>query len=167
MTIRSATDCPMCGETMPPGRNLYCAARCRERAKKQRQRARKAGDEVAAPLAQRRRYVADELAERLASGRARGDLAQRDELVTAQREVARLGAQLAAQQREGSRSPAASAGSAWLARVLTGGSLSCARLRPHGRSARHLREGSGGYPYPHFYLDPRGGESVALNVTRT
>lgn len=104
MTIRSATDCPMCGETMPPGRNLYCTARCRERAKKQRQRARKAGDEVAAPLAQRRRYVADELAERLASGRARGDLAQRDELVTAQREVARLGAQLAAQQREGSRS---------------------------------------------------------------
>ncbi|MGP5132023.1 hypothetical protein [Brachybacterium tyrofermentans] len=103
MTIHPATACPMCGETPPPGRNLYCTARCRERAKKQRQRARAAGGEVPVPLAQRRRHVADELAEQLLSGRDRRDLAQHDELMEAQREVARLSAELTTQRREGTR----------------------------------------------------------------
>lgn len=101
MTV--ATDCPMCGEVVPPGRNLYCSARCRERAKKQRQRARAAGSEAPVPAVRRRREVADELAQHLASRRGERDEAQRDELAAAQRETARLAGELAAQRREAAK----------------------------------------------------------------
>lgn len=97
--MSSVTDCPVCSEVLPPGRNLYCCDRCRERAKKQRQRTRAAGGDVAVPVARRRRAVADELADRLLSQRVEHDAAQRDELTAAQRETARLAAELAVQRR--------------------------------------------------------------------
>ena len=103
MTITAATDCPMCGEVIPPGRNLYCSPRCRERAKKQRQRARAAGSDVPAPTPRRRRDVADELAQHLASRRGRQNVARRDELAAAQRETARLAGELAAQRRQAAK----------------------------------------------------------------
>lgn len=101
--MTAATDCPMCGEVVPPGRNLYCTARCRERAKKQRQRARAAGSAVPPPALRRRRVVVDELAQHLASRRGERDEARSDELAAAQRETARLAGQLAAQRREAAK----------------------------------------------------------------
>lgn len=103
MTTSAVTDCPMCGEVLPPGRNLYCSDRCRARAKKQRQRARAAGSDVAAPVARRRREVADEIAERFLSRRPERDEVQREELAGAQRETARLAAELAVQRREAAK----------------------------------------------------------------
>lgn len=101
--MTAATDCPMCGEVVPPGRNLYCSPRCRERAKKQRQRARAAGSAVPSPALRRRRVVVDELAQHLASRRGERDEARSDELAAAQRETARLAGQLAAQRREAAK----------------------------------------------------------------
>ena len=51
----------------------------------------------------RRRDVADELAQHLASRRGERDEARRDELAAAQRETARLAGDLAAQRREASK----------------------------------------------------------------
>lgn len=100
---KSVTDCPMCGEPLPSDRDLYCTTRCRERAKKQRQRARAGGADVVAPAARRRHDVTAELADHLASKRgARADVV-RDELAAAQRETARLSAELAAQRREAAK----------------------------------------------------------------
>lgn len=104
--MNSATDCPACGAKRPPQRQLYCSDRCRETAKKQRQRARAAGRAVATPVpsaAQRRQRVVEEMAELLRAKRVDHDAVREQELGAAQSEAARLAAAVDAQRRELSR----------------------------------------------------------------
>src|SRR5699024_10737314 len=157
MTITAATDCPMCGEVVPPGRNLYCSPRCRERAKKQRQRARAAGSDGPVPTPRPAPRLPPRPSGRGAAGRARGRAARDGATGGRARGAAPAGG-------EGSKGPQPRADGP--ARARAGDPVPGGRVRPDSGRPRSHRTGPHSDPRAPVAVASGEGEPVALNITR-